>query len=370
MTCYKLHLRVIIMDTGNGCLCKGEFDTFDASYVKGIKISHHKSWSKFSTRFLCSQEWSKAHSWEQKEWAFDHSFCSQEWLLLEINVIVIYITGGITYAISNATICWIFSRKFQCPETLYPIFPFFRILYLIFCNVDPTVPCPITCLKRILKLKTQQLLSGCRDSRLRWSPLGCQPPSITSLDPCTGDAVTGHHNSKHVKGSEMIGLYGGNDTGIISYLKWIMTIDSIPLCTIATETNLVARSSTDAKQIKRIVRKFWRIFDELVFKVFLVISRSRFYRYYSISIINCSRREAIIVNVCVFFFAKFSLHCFDFSSDFYALDFLCFVWSKILSQSQFQAAELNWRQFNTKSEMKSAPKLVPFLTLNPNSGIC
>ena len=31
------------------------------------------------------------------------------------------------------------------------------------------------------------------------------------------------------------------------------------------------------------------------------------------------------------------------------------------SQSQFQAAELNWRQFNTKSQMKSAPKRVPFL---------
>ena len=30
------------------------------------------------------------------------------------------------------------------------------------------------------------------------------------------------------------------------------------------------------------------------------------------------------------------------------------------SQSQFQAVELNWRQFLTKSQMKSAPKLVPF----------
>ena len=40
------------------------------------------------------------------------------------------------------------------------------------------------------------------------------------------------------------------------------------------------------------------------------------------------------------------------------------------SQSQYQAAELNWRQFNTKSQMKSASKLVPFFTLNLNSGIC
>ena len=69
-------------------------------------------------------------------------------------------------------------------------------------------------------------------------------------------------------------------------------------------------------------------------------------------------------------FAKFSLDNFDLSSDFYALDFLRLAWSKILSQSQFQAAELNWRQFNTKSQTKSAPELLPFLTLNLNSGIC
>ena len=56
------------------------------------------------------------------------------------------------------------------------------------------------------------------------------------------------------------------------------------------------------------------------------------------------------------FYAKFLLDNFDFSSDFYALDFLHFAWSKIPSQSQFYAAELNWRQFNTKSQMKSAPK--------------
>ena len=78
---------------------------------------------------------------------------------------------------------------------------------------------------------------------------------------------------------------------------------------------------------------------------------------------------AIIVNVCVFFYAKFSLDGFDFSSDFYALD-LHLAWSKILSQSQFQAVELNVRQFNTKSQMKSAPKLLSFFTLNLNSGIC
>ena len=63
--------------------------------------------------------------------------------------------------------------------------------------------------------------------------------------------------------------------------------------------------------------------------------------------------------VCLFY-AKFSLDNFDFSSDFYACDFLRFALSKIRSQSQFQAAELNGRKFNTKSQMKSAPKPVPF----------
>ena len=87
-------------------------------------------------------------------------------------------------------------------------------------------------------------------------------------------------------------------------------------------------------------------------------------------IFNCSRRDAIIVNVRLFY-AKFLLDRFDFSSNFCALDFLRFAWSKILSQSQFQAAELSWSQFDTKkSQMKSAPKLVPFFTLNINSGIC
>ena len=86
---------------------------------------------------------------------------------------------------------------------------------------------------------------------------------------------------------------------------------------------------------------------------------------------NCSWTKfiAIIVNMCLFY-AKFLLDTSDFSSDFYALDLLGFAWFKILSQSQFQAAELNWRQFNTKSQMKSAPKLVSFFTLNLNSGIC
>ena len=90
------------------------------------------------------------------------------------------------------------------------------------------------------------------------------------------------------------------------------------------------------------------------------------------SIANCSWTKfiAIIVNMCVYFKQNFCLTILDFASDFYALDFLRFAWSKFLSQSHFQAAELNWRQFNSKSQLKSAPKLVPFFSLNFNSGIC
>ena len=72
----------------------------------------------------------------------------------------------------------------------------------------------------------------------------------------------------------------------------------------------------------------------------------------------------------MFISAKFLLDILDFSSDFYALDFLRFALPKILSQAQFQAAEFNWRQFKTKSQMKSAPKPVSFFNLNLNSGIC
>ena len=69
------------------------------------------------------------------------------------------------------------------------------------------------------------------------------------------------------------------------------------------------------------------------------------------------------------FYAKFLLGNCDVSSDFYDLDF-CVSRDLKFSQSQFQAAELNWRQFNTKSQMKSARKLMSFFTLNLKSGIC
>ena len=98
-----------------------------------------------------------------------------------------------------------------------------------------------------------------------------------------------------------------------------------------------------------------------------------------IFIINCSRTKfiAIIVNVGVFFMQNFYLTILTFRVTFTPFlrfvtpfsDFLRFAWSKILSQSEFQAAELNWWQFNTKNQMKSAPKLVSFLNLNLNSGI-
>ena len=42
---------------------------------------------------------------------------------------------------------------------------------------------------------------------------------------------------------------------------------------------------------------------------------------------------------------------------------------KLSLKSQFQAAKLNWWQFNTQSQIKSAPELVSFFTLNLNSGI-
>ena len=50
---------------------------------------------------------------------------------------------------------------------------------------------------------------------------------------------------------------------------------------------------------------------------------------------------AIIVNVCVFFNAKFSLEIFDFSSDFYALAFLRFAWSNVDSLNH------NFKQLNS-----------------------
>ena len=60
---------------------------------------------------------------------------------------------------------------------------------------------------------------------------------------------------------------------------------------------------------------------------------------------------------------NFRLTILTFRVNFTLLNFLRFALSKILSQSQFQAAELKQRQFNAKSQMKSAPKLVSFFTL-------
>ena len=67
---------------------------------------------------------------------------------------------------------------------------------------------------------------------------------------------------------------------------------------------------------------------------------------------------------------NFPLTVLTFRVIFNAFDFLLLAWSIIPSQSQFHAAELNVRHFNTKSQMKSAPKLVPFFTLIRISAIC
>ena len=62
----------------------------------------------------------------------------------------------------------------------------------------------------------------------------------------------------------------------------------------------------------------------------------------------------------VFFMKNFRLTLSTFRVTFTPFDFLRFAWSKILSQSQFQASEFNRRLFSTKSQLKSAPQLVPF----------
>ena len=82
---------------------------------------------------------------------------------------------------------------------------------------------------------------------------------------------------------------------------------------------------------------------------------------FAIYIFNCSRK-------IVSFMQNFCLAVLTFRVTFTPLTFC--VLPDLKSQPQFQAAELNWRQFNTQSQMRSAQKLVPFFTLNLNSGIC
>ena len=71
--------------------------------------------------------------------------------------------------------------------------------------------------------------------------------------------------------------------------------------------------------------------------------------------------------VCLY--ANFSLDSFDFSSDFYALDFLRFAWSKILSitisSSWIQLAAFYYKNSNEKCAETGA-----IFTLNLNNGIC
>ena len=72
-------------------------------------------------------------------------------------------------------------------------------------------------------------------------------------------------------------------------------------------------------------------------------------------VINCSSTKfiAIIVNVCVFFMQIFRLTILTFRVTSTPLTF-CVSRDLKFSQSQFQAAEFNWRQFNTKSNEKCA----------------
>ena len=55
-------------------------------------------------------------------------------------------------------------------------------------------------------------------------------------------------------------------------------------------------------------------------------------------VFNCSRREAVIVNV--YFYAKFLLDRFEFSSDFYNLDFC------VLCDLKFSLNQ-NFKQLNS-----------------------
>ena len=52
---------------------------------------------------------------------------------------------------------------------------------------------------------------------------------------------------------------------------------------------------------------------------------------------------------------NFPLTVVDFSMDYEGLDFLCFTYSKLLSRSQVEAAELNW-PLTTKSQRLSSQK--------------
>ena len=91
-----------------------------------------------------------------------------------------------------------------------------------------------------------------------------------------------------------------------------------------------------------------------------IIKLIQFVCFFSmVKVFNCSRSEAIIVNVCVFFMQNFRLTVLTFT-----LLTFCVQRDPKFSQSKFQAAEFNWRQFNTTHQMKSAPKLVPFFTFN------
>ena len=80
-------------------------------------------------------------------------------------------------------------------------------------------------------------------------------------------------------------------------------------------------------------------------------------------IFNYSRTkfEGIIFGRVGLFSAKLLSDRFDFSSDFYALDFFVSRDSSFVFIHKCQQLNSKWQQFTTKSQMKSAPKLEYFL---------
>ena len=78
--------------------------------------------------------------------------------------------------------------------------------------------------------------------------------------------------------------------------------------------------------------------------------------------VNCSEQSlSQLFLTCRSFDAKFELDSLTFQVIFTPVTFR-FASSNFLSLSQVSADKLKWRQFTSKSQMKSAPKLVYFFT--------
>ena len=102
----------------------------------------------------------------------------------------------------------------------------------------------------------------------------------------------------------------------------------------------------------------------------LLYSTTQRWLFWKRNLFYCSRREAIIVNVCGFFLQNFRLTVLTFRVTFTPLTFCVSRDLKFSLKHNFKQLNSVGTQFNSKSQMKSASKLVPFFTLNLNSGIC